>query len=141
MEREVVELFKKTDFIPQVRVVPAEEGRFITELVFNMGDRWGRDGFAREIAKGAIECLFKSGLPIAQGVVKVYCHRMEMLHLAISIDQAKQIRWENSSNPSQFFDMLRSYVRWGKRPEDSTYFIEHGRITKPSPVISLPSGL
>lgn len=140
-EKEVAELFKKTELIPDIRIIPADEGRFVAELIFNIGDRWGRNGFAREIAKDAVERLFKSGLPIAQGIVKVYCHRMEILHLAISMNQAKQIRWENSSNPSQFFDMLQSCIHWGKRPEDSTYVIEQGRITKPSPVVAFPSAL
>jgi hypothetical protein len=62
---------------------------------------------------------------------------MEVIHLAIGVNQAKQISWEDRSGPSGFFDRLRSCVRWGKSPEDRTYFIEHRQIIKPSPIVSL----
>jgi hypothetical protein len=82
--------------------------------------------------------IFRSDLPIAQGIVKVYCTHTEAIHLAIGMNQAKQISWEDSSSPSEFFNMLRSCVQLGKRPEDRTYFIEHRQIIKPSPIVSLP---
>lgn len=140
IEKRVVQLSTEEEFglVPEVRAIPVEKGRFIVELTFNVGDRWGRDGFARYLAKSAMERLFKSNLPLAQGVVKVYCNRTEVLHLAISVNQAKQIRWENESNPSQFFDILQSHICWGKKPEDCTFFIENGRVVKPSPAVSSP---
>ena len=137
-EREVIKLFDQSELIPQVRITPAEKDRFVIELTFSIGDRWGRDGFVRNLAKVAIARVFNSKLPLAQGIVKVYCPQMEVIHLAIGINQAKQISWEDSSTPSEFFDRLRSCVRWGKTPEDRTYFIEHRQIIKPSPIVSLP---
>ncbi len=137
-EREVVRLFEQSELIPQVRITPAEKDRFVIELTFNIGDRWGRDLFVRDLAKAAMARVFKSNLPLAQGIVKVYCTHMEAIHLAIGMNQAKQISWEDSSGSAGFFDTIRSCVRWGKRPEDRTYFIEHRQIIKPSPVVSLP---
>ncbi len=139
VEREVLKLFDKSESIPRVSITPVEENRFVIELTFSIGDRWGRDGFVRNLAKAAITRVFRSNLPLAQGIVKVYCTRIEAVHLAIGMNQAKQISWEESSNPSEFFDKLRSCAHWGKRPEDRTYFIEHRQLIKPSPVISLPS--
>jgi len=138
VEREVVRLFEQSESIPQVRITPVERNRFVIELTFNIGDRWGRDGFVRDLAKAAITRVFKSKLPLAQGIIKVYCTHTEAIHLAIGMNQAKQIRWDDDSSPSEFFDMLRSCVRWGKGPEDRTYFIEHRQIIKPSPIVSLP---
>jgi len=137
-EREVIRLFQQSELIPQVRVTPAEEDRFVIELIFNIGDRWGRDGFVRDLAKAAMVRVFKSNLPLAQGIVRVYCTHMEAIHLAVGVNQAKQISWEDSSSPSEFFDTLRSCVHWGRGPEDRTYFIEHRHTIKPSPVVSLP---
>lgn len=138
VEREVIRLFEQSEFIPQVRITPAEKDRFVIELTFNIGDRWGRDIFVRDLAKAALTRVFKSNLPLAQGIVKVYCTHMEAIHLAIGVNQAKQISWEDSSSPSEFFDMLRSCVHWGKNPEDRTYFIEHRQIMKPSPIVLSP---
>lgn len=137
-EKKVVKLFDQSELIPQVRITPAERDRLVIELTFTIGDRWGRDVFVRNLAKAAMVRVFKSNLPLAQGIVKVYCTHTEVIHLAIGVNQAKQISWEDSASPSEFFDRLRSCVRWGKRPEDRTYFIEHTRIIKPSPVVSLP---
>ncbi len=137
-EKKVVKLFDQSELIPQVRITPAERDRLVIELTFTIGDRWGRDVFVRNLAKAAMVRVFKSNLPLAQGIVKVYCTHTEVIHLAIGVNQAKQISWEDSASPSEFFDRLRSCVRWGKKPEDRTYFIEHTRIIKPSPVVSLP---
>lgn len=139
VEREVSKLFEQSESIPQVKISPAEEERFVIELIFSIGDRWGRDGFVRDLAKAAITTVFKSNLPVAQGIVKVYCTRTEVIHLAIGMNQARQIGWEDSSSPSKFFEMLQSCTRWGKKPADRTYFIEHKQIIKPSPIISFPS--
>ncbi len=68
-EREVVKLFEQSELIPQVRITLAEEGRFVIELIFNIGDRWGRDIFVRDLARAAMGRVFKSDLPIAQGIV------------------------------------------------------------------------
>jgi len=138
MEREVIKLFDKSELIPQVRITPAEKDRFVIEMIFNIGDRWGRAVFVRDLAKAAITRVFRSNLPIAQGIAKVYCTHTEAIHLAIGMNQAKQISWEDSSSPSEFFDTLRSCVHLGKSPEDRTYFIEHRQIIKPSPVVPLP---
>ncbi len=138
VEREVIKLFERSESIPQVKITPAEKDRFVIELIFSIGDRWGRDGFVRDLAKTAITTVLKSDLPLAQGIVKVYCARTEVVHLALGINQAKQIGWEDSSSSSRFFDILRSCVRWGEKPEDRTYFIEHRQIIKPSPIISFP---
>ncbi len=138
VERKIVRLFDQSELIPQVRITPAEKDRFVIEMIFTIGDRWGRDIFVRDLAKAAIARVFKSTLPIAQGIVKVYCTHTEAIHLAIGINQAKRISWEDSSSPSEFFNMLRSSVQLGKRPEDRTYFIEHKQIIKPSPIVSLP---
>jgi hypothetical protein len=140
VEREVIKLFGQSELIPRVSITPAEENRFVIELTFNIGDRWGRDGFVRDLAKTAITKVFRSNLPLAQGIVKVYCTRIEAFHLAIGMNHAKQISWEESSSPSEFFDKLRSCAHWGRRPEDRTYFIEHRQIIKPSPIVSLPPG-
>jgi hypothetical protein len=140
VEKEVIRLLDQTEFIPQVKITQAENGRFVVELIFSIGDRWGRDGFVRDLAKTALTRIFVSKLPLAQGIVKVYCNHMEVIHLAIGMNQAKQMRLEDRSGPSEFFDRLRSCVRWGKRPEDRTYFIENRQIIKPSPVVSLPPG-
>jgi len=138
VEREVTKLFKQSEFIPHVRIIPTEENRFVIELTFDMGDRWGRDEFARHLARAAINEIFRLNLPLAQGIVRIYCTHAEVLHLAIGINQVKEIRWKDSSTPSEFFDMLRSHFRWGKRLEDRTYFIENKQIIKPSPTISIP---
>ncbi|OGP72702.1 MAG: hypothetical protein A2V86_12065 [Deltaproteobacteria bacterium RBG_16_49_23] len=138
VEREVIRLFDQSESIPQVRITPAEKDRFVVELIFNIGDRWGRNGFVRDLAKTALTRVFNSKLPLAQGIVKVYCKHMEVIHLAVGMNQAKQMSWEDSSSPSEFFDRLRSCVRWGKRAEDRTYFIENRQIIKPSPVVSFP---
>jgi hypothetical protein len=138
VERRVIELFERSESIPQIKVTPAEEDRFVIELMFSIGDRWGRDGFVRDLAKVAMTRVFKADLPVAQGIVKVYCAHMEVIHLAIGMNHAKQISWADSSSPSEFFDTLRSCVDWGKKPEDRTYFIEPKQIIKPSPVISFP---
>ena len=138
VEREVTKLFKQSELIPQVRITPAEKDRFVIELTFNIGDRWGRDGFVQDLAKVAIKRVFQSDLPLAQGIVKIYCTHTEVIHLAIGMNQAKRISWEDSSSPSEFFDTLRSCIHWGKTPEDRTYFIEHGKIIKPSPIIAFP---
>ena len=138
VEREVVRLFEQSESIPQVRITPVEKDRFIIELTFNIGDRWGRDVFVRDLAKAAMVRVFKSNLPLAQGIIKVYCSHMEAIHLAIGMNQAKQISWEDGCSSSEFFDRLRSCVRWGKRPEDRTYFIEHRQIIRPSPVVLFP---
>jgi len=138
VERKVIELFERSESIPQVRITPAEEDRFVIELMFSIGDRWGRDGFVRDLAKVAMTRVFKADLPVAQGIVKVYCAHMEVIHLAIGMNHAKQISWADSSSPSEFFDTLRSCVHWGKKPEDRTYFIEPRQVIRPSPVISFP---
>ena len=138
VERKVIKFFDQSELIPQVRITPADEDRFVIEMIFNIGDRWGRDIFVRDLAKAAMARVFKSNLPLAQGIVKVYCTHTEVIHLAIGVNQAKQISWEDSASPSEFFDRLRSCVRWGKRPEDRTYFIEHRQIIKPSPIVSPP---
>ena len=138
VEREIRKLFERSESIPQVKITSAEEERFVIELIFSIGDRWGRDGFVRDLAKAAMARVFKSNLPIAQGIVKVYCTHAEVIHLAVGVNQAKQISWEDSSSPSEFFDTLRSCVHWGRGPEDRTYFIEHRHTIKPSPVVSLP---
>ena len=138
VKREVIKLFDQSELIPQVRTTLTEKDRFVIEMIFNIGDRWGRDIFVRDLARAAIARVFKSNLPIAQGIVKVYCTHTEAIHLAIGMNQAKQIRWEDSSSPSEFFDRLRSCIQLGKGPEDRTYFIEHRQIIKPSPVVPLP---
>jgi hypothetical protein len=138
VERKVTELFKQSESIPQVRITPADEDRFIIELMFSIGDRWGRDGFVRDLAKAAMTRVFRSNLPIAQGIVKIYCRHTEVIHLAIGMNHVKQISWGDSSSSSEFFDTLRSCVHWGKKPEDRTYFIEPRQIITPSPVISFP---
>ncbi len=138
IERKVIELFERSESIPQVKITPAEENRFVIELVFSIGDRWGRDGFARDLAKVAMTRVFRSNLPVAQGIIKVYCAHTEVIHLAIGMNHAKQISWADSSSPSEFFDTLRSCVHWGKKPEDRTYFIEPRHVIRPSPVISFP---
>ncbi len=138
VERKVIRLFDQSELIPQVRITPADEDRFVIELTFYIGDRWGREIFARDLAKAAMTRVFKSDLPLAQGIVKVYCTHMEAIHLAVGMNQARQINWEDSSSPSEFFDTLRSCVQLGKGPEDRTYFFEHRQIIKPSPVVSLP---
>lgn len=135
VEKEVTRLFEQSDLIPQVRITPVEKDRFVIELTFIIGDRWGRDVFARDLAKAALVRVFKSNLPLAQGIVRVYCTHTEAIHLAIGMNQAKQIRWDEDSSPSEFFSSLRSCARWGKRPEDRTYFIEHRQVVKPSPVV------
>jgi len=137
-ERQVIKLFEQSESIPQVRITPVERNRFVIELTFNIGDRWGRDVFVRDLAKAAITRVFKSNLPLAQGIIKVYCTHMEVIHLAIGMNQANQISWEEDCSSSEFFDRLQSCGRWGKRPEDRTYFMEHRQIIKPSPVVSLP---
>jgi hypothetical protein len=137
VEREVTNLFKQSEFIPHVRIIPTEEKRFVIEMTFDLGDRWGRDEFARNLAKAAITEIFRFNLPLAQGIVKIYCTHAEVLHLAIGMNQVKEISWKDGSTPSEFFDMLRSRFRWGKRPEDRTYFIENRQIVKPSPTISI----
>jgi hypothetical protein len=137
-ERQVIRLFERSESIPQVKITPVERNRFVIELSFSIGDRWGRDGFVRDLAKTAITKVFKSNLPLAQGIVKVYCTHMEVIHLAIGMNQANQINWEEGRSPFEFFERLRSCGRWGKRPEDRTYFIEHKQIIKPSPVVSFP---
>jgi len=138
VEKEVIKLFDQAELIQQVRISPADEDRFVIELIFNIGDRWGRDIFVRDLARATMARIFRSNLPIAQGIVKVYCTHTEAIHLAIGMNQAKQISWEDSSTPSEFFNRLRSCVQLGKRPEDRTYFIEHRQIIKPSPIVSLP---
>ena len=138
VEKEVVRLFEQSELVPQVRITPVEKDRFIIELIFNIGDRWGRDIFVRDLARAAMARVFKSNLPLAQGIVKVYCPHMEVIHLAIGINQANQISWEDARSPSEFFERLQSCGRWGKSPEDRTYFIEHKQIIKPSPVVSFP---
>jgi hypothetical protein len=137
-ERQVIRLFERSELIPQVKITPVERNRFVIELSFSIGDRWGRDGFVRDLAKAAITKVFKSNLPLAQGIIKVYCTHMEVIHLAIGMNQANQISWEEARSPSEFFDRLRSCGRWGKKPEDRTYFIERRQIIKPSPVVSPP---
>jgi hypothetical protein len=137
-ERQVIKLFEQSESIPQVRITPVERNRFVIELTFSIGDRWGRDGFVRDLAKAAITRVFKSNLPLAQGIIKVYCTHTEVIHLAIGMNQANQISWEEGRSPSEFFDRLRSCGRWGKKPEDRTYIIEHKQIIKPSPVVSFP---
>ncbi|OGP71101.1 MAG: hypothetical protein A2W09_08255 [Deltaproteobacteria bacterium RBG_16_50_11] len=138
VEREVFKLFEQFEPIPGVRVTPAEEDRFVIELTFSIGDRWGREGYARDLAKTAITKVFKSNLPLAQGIVKVHCTHIEAIHLALGMNQAKQMSWADNLGPSAFFDALRSCFHWGKSPEDRTYFIEYRPIVKPSPVVSLP---
>jgi len=140
VEREVMRLFERSELIPHVRITPAENDRFVIELIFNIGDRWGRDGFVLALAKAALTSVYTSNLPLAQGIVKIYCAQTEAIHLAIGMNQAKQMSWADNLSPSGFFDMLRSCVHWGKTPEDRTYFIERRHIIKPSPVISLPPG-
>jgi len=136
-QRQVIRLFERSELIPQVNIIPVERNRLVIELTFSIGDRWGRDEFVRDLAKAAITKVFKSNLPLAQGIVKVYCTHMEVIHLAIGMNQANQMSWEDARSPSEFFEKLQSCGRWGKRPEDRTYFIEHKQIIKPSPVISL----
>jgi hypothetical protein len=138
VEKKVIKLFERSELIPQVRITPAQEDRFIIELIFSIGDRWGRDGFVRDLAKVAMTRVFRSDLPVAQGIVKVYCTHMEVIHLAIGINHAKQISWADSSSTSEFFDTLRSCVHWGKKPEDRTYLVEPRQVIRPSPVISFP---
>ncbi len=137
-ERHVTRLFERSELIPQVKITPVERNRFVIELTFSIGDRWGRDGFVRDLAKAAITRVFKSNLPLAQGIIRVYCTHMEVIHLAIGVNQAHQISWEEGRSPSEFFDRLRSCGRWGKKPEDRTYIIEYKQIIKPSPVVSFP---
>jgi hypothetical protein len=137
-KRQVIRLFERSESVPQVGITPVAGNRFIIELTFSIGDRWGRDGFVRDLAKAAITRVFKSNVPLAQGIVKIYCTRGEVIHLAIGMNQADQMSWEEDRNPSKFFDSLRSCGRWGERPEDRTYFIEHKQIIKPTPIVSLP---
>jgi hypothetical protein len=137
VEREVSKFFKQSEFIPHVRIIPTEEKRFVVELTFDIGDRWGRNEFARHLAKAAITEIFGFNLPLAQGIVRIYCTHAEVLHLAIGINQVKEISWKDGSTASEFFGMLRSRFRLGKRPEDRTYFIENKQIIKPSPTISI----
>jgi hypothetical protein len=137
-KRQVIRLFERSESVPQVRITPVEGNRFIIELTFSVGDRWGRDGFVRDLAKAAITRVFKSNLPVAQGIVKIFCTRVEVIHLAIGMNQANQMSWEEDCNPSEFFDRLRSCGRWGEGPEDRTYCIEHKQIIKPTPIVSLP---
>ena len=139
--RQVIKLFEQSESIPQVRITPVERNRFVIELTFNIGDRWGRDAFVRDLARAAITRIFKSNLPLAQGIIKVYCTHREVIHLAIGMNQANQISWEEDCSPSEFFDRLQSCGCWGKRPEDRTYFIEHRQIIKPSPVVLFPPDL
>ncbi len=47
VEREVIKLFKQSEFTPHVRIISTEEKRFVVELTFDIGDRWGRDEFAK----------------------------------------------------------------------------------------------
>jgi hypothetical protein len=136
VERDVIKLFVQSELIPQVKVTPAEKGRFVIEVTFSIGDRWGRDGFARDLARAAITRVFKSSLPVAQGIVRVYCTHVEAIHLAIGMNQAKQIDWTDGLSLSDFFKILRSCSYWGKSPEDRTYFTEHRQIIKPSPTAS-----
>jgi len=91
VEKEVIKLFEQAELIQQVRISPADEDRFVIELIFNIGDRWGRDVFVRDLAKAAMARVFRSNLPIAQGIVKVYCTHTEAIHLAIGMNHAKQI--------------------------------------------------
>ena len=136
IERDVAQLFEQSEIIPQIIVTPAGKDRFLIELTFSIGDRWGRDGFVRELARAAITRVFESNLPIAQGIVRVYCTHMEAIHLAIGMNQAKQINWADGLSLAGFFDIVRSCSHWGKSPEDRTYFIEHKQIIKPSPIVS-----
>jgi len=138
VEREVIRLFRQSEFIPQIRITPSGKDQFVIELTFNIGDWWGRDEFVRHLAKAAITRVLKSDLPLAQGIVRIYCTHTEIIHLAVGINQIKQMRWKDSDSLSEFFDTLRSRFHWGKKPEDRTYFIERGQIIKPSPAISFP---
>ena len=137
-ERQPIRLFERSKSITQAKIPPADRSRFVIELTFSIGDRWGRDTFVRDLAKAAMATVFKSNLPLAQAIVKVYCTHMKVIHRDIGMNQANQINWEDSASPSEFFDRLRSCVRWGKKPEDRTCYIEHKQIIKPSPVVSLP---
>lgn len=138
VEKRVIKLFEQFNSIPQVRITPAVGDRFIIELIFTVGDHWGRDRFARDLARGAMARLFGSDLPLVQGIVKVYCKDLEIVHVAIGINHVKQIGWSDSLSSAEFFDRLRSCVHWGKNPEDRTYLIEIPHVVRPSPIVSSP---
>ncbi len=93
-----------------------------------------------DLEEGVISPGGESNLPFAQGPVRIYGVRSEILHLVAGRNDMEQIQWRKGSSVSEFFDSLRSCSRWGKNPEDRTYLIEAGPVIKPSPVISfLPS--
>ena len=136
VRKRVAQLFSSDEshVAQEIRVAPTENHRFVVELLFNIGNRWGKEGFAKDLAKATLERLFRSDLPVAQGIVRIYANLTEVLHLGIGLNQADKLLWENP-DPSRFFESLRSSQRLGEKPEDRTYITENKPLVKPSPAI------
>ncbi len=105
-------------------------------LTVDIGDCWGRESKAREVAKETMERIYQSGLRISEVVAKIISQDTTLIVLALGKNQAEKIHWDRIKTGADFIAHLKSnYTNTmsGQQVEDRFILVEHSRTSRPSP--------
>ncbi len=124
--------------IRDVSISETENGKLTVTLTVDIGDRWGKESLAKEVAKKTMQKLYQSGLPISQAVVKIFSEDTSLIILALGKNQAEKIHWDEIKTGADFIDHLKSNYSGSisvKEIEERCIVVEHPRTSRPSPFL------
>jgi hypothetical protein len=124
--------------IRDVSMSETENGKLSVTLTVDIGDRWGKESLAKEVAKKTMQKLYQSGLPISEAVVEIFSRDTSLIVVALGKNQADKIRWDEIETGADFIDRLKSNYSGStsvKEIEDRCIVVEHPRTSRPSPFL------
>jgi hypothetical protein len=121
-----------------VSISETKGGKLTVTVTIDIGDSWGKESLAKEVAKKTMQRLYQSGLPISEAVVKVFSGDTSLIVLVLGKNQAEKIHWDEIKTGADFIDHLKSNYSGSisvKEIEDRCIVVEHPRTSRPSPFL------
>lgn len=115
-----------------------EGGKLAVDVTINIGDSWGKESLAKELAKHVMERLYQSKLPVSHVVVRIFSYETNLLVLALGENQAEKIHWHAFKTGQDFVDHVKSNhsrISGVKAAADAAFVLESPSISRPSPLL------
>lgn len=121
--------------IHNVSISETDDGKLAVNVAIDIGDSWGRESIAKDVAKKMMQNLYQSGLPISEAVVEIFSRDTSLIVLALGKNQAEKIRWDEIETGGDFIKHLKSNYSGSinaKGIEERCIVVEHPRTSRPS---------
>jgi hypothetical protein len=113
-------------------------GKLTINLTINLGNCWGKELLAKEVARQTLQNLFCSRLPLSNVLLKIFSNDTHLILISLGENPARDIPWNQFEGGIDFIHYLKTKnsVSSDRMSDyDHVIVIEHHLMSNPAPIL------